>query len=232
LRGGARARGPFGLAGAASVLTRGPLAWSLAELGEFAEAVEHAEESIRLAQAAGHAYSQAHAQLALGGALLRQGRLADAITVLEQGLAVTRDAPFLYAPIAADLGVIYAMSGRAAAGVELCERGVAEAQRMGRRGRLSLIVTHLGEARFYAGRRADAARDAEGALELAVERGERGNQVYAHRLLGAIAAEDDPPRARHHFGVALTLAEALGMRPLVARCHLGLGRLERRLGQA
>src|SRR6185436_13346494 len=63
----------FGLTGAASVLTRGHLAWSLAELGEFQEAVERAEEAIRLAQAAGDAFSQAHAQLALGGTLLRQG---------------------------------------------------------------------------------------------------------------------------------------------------------------
>jgi tetratricopeptide (TPR) repeat protein len=165
--------------------------------------------------------------------LLRQGRLGEAITALERGLALTRDAPFLYAPMAGDLGVIYTLSGRAAAGVELAERAVAEAQRMGRLGRLSLIVTHVGEAYFFAGRRADATREGERALRLALERGERGNQVYAHRLLGLIAAEDEPPRveaARHHFGAALALAEALGMRPLIARCHLGLGRLERALG--
>ena len=106
---------------------------------------------------------------------------------------------------------------------------------MGRLGRLSLIVTHLGEAYFFAGRHADAAREGESALRLAVERSEQGNQVYAHRLLGLIAAEDEPPRvdiARHQFGAALALAEPLGMRPLIARCLLGLGRLERRLGHA
>jgi class 3 adenylate cyclase/tetratricopeptide (TPR) repeat protein len=230
---GERATENFGLAGAASVLTRGHLAWSLAELGEFPEAVERADEAIRLAQAAGHAFSQAHAQLALGGTLLRQGRLAEAIPVLERGLALTKDAPFLYAPTAGDLGVIYVLSGRAEAGVELAERAVAQAERMGRLGRLSLIVTHLGEAYFFVGRRADAARQAERALALATERGELGNQVYAHRLMGLVAAEEDPPRveaARQHFGLALALAETLGMRPLTARCHLGLGSLARRLG--
>jgi class 3 adenylate cyclase/tetratricopeptide (TPR) repeat protein len=230
---GPRGSEHFGLAGAASVLTRGHLAWSLAELGEFTEAVERGDEAIRLAQAAGHAFSQAHAQLALGGTLLRQGRLAEAIAVLERGLALTKDAPFLYAPTAGDLGVIYALSGRADAGVELAERAVAQAERMGRLGRLSLIVTHLGEAYFFAGRRLDAARQAERALTLSVDRGERGNQVYAHRLVGLIAAEEEPPRvevARHHFGLALALGETLGMRPLVARCHLALGRLARRLG--
>src|SRR6185295_11192447 len=192
----------FGLTGAASVLTRGHLAWSLAELGEFHEAVERAEEAIRFAQTAGDAFSQAHAQLALGGTLLRQGRLADAIPVLELGLALSKDAPFLYPPIAGDLGVIYTRSGRADAGIELVERAVAQAER---------------------------------AMRLACDQGERGNEVYAERLVGLVAAEDDPPRvevARYHLGAALTLAETLEMRPLVARCHLALGRLARRLGEA
>jgi class 3 adenylate cyclase/tetratricopeptide (TPR) repeat protein len=230
---GERATEHFGLAGAASVLTRGHLAWSLSELGEFPEAVERADEAIRLAQASGHAFSQAHAQLALGGTLLRQGRLAEAIPVLERGLALAKDAPFLFAPTAGDLGVIYVLSGRGDAGIGLAERAVAQAERMGRLGRLSLIVTHLGEAYFFAGRRADATRQGERALALATERGELGNQVYAHRLIGLVAAEEEPPQvgaAQHHFGLALALAETLGMRPLTARCHLALGRLARRLG--
>ncbi len=232
---GARAIEHFGLAGAASVLTRSHLAWSLAELGEFPEAVERSEEGIRLAQASGHAFSEAHSHLALGGTLLRQGRMAEAITVLERGLALTKDAPFLFAPTAGDLGVIYTLSGRPEAGVELAERAVAQAERMGRLGRLSLLVTHLGEAYFFAGRRADAARQAERALVLATERGERGNQVYAHRLIGLVASEEDvseAEKARHHLFEALALAEKLGMRPLAARCHLVLGRLGRRLGDA
>ena len=46
--------------------------------------------------------------------------------------------------------------------------------------------------------------------------------------MGLVAAEEDPPRvevARHHLRAALALAETLEMRPLVARCHLALGRL-------
>jgi tetratricopeptide (TPR) repeat protein len=223
----------FGLTGAASVLTRGHLAWSLAELGEFPEAAERADEAIRFAQQAGDAFSQAHAQLALGGTLLRQGRLAEAMPVLERGLAITRDAPFLYAPTAGDLGVIYSRSGRIEAGIELIQRGVAQAEHMGRLGRLSLIVTHLGEAYFFAGRHREAARQAERALRLAIEHRERGNEVYAERLIGLVAAEGQPAdaeAARGHLTAALALAESLGMRPLAARCHLALGRLARRLG--
>jgi hypothetical protein len=46
--------------------------------------------------------------------------------------------------------------------------------------------------------------------------------------LGEIAAHHDPPDAEtadDHYRQARMLAEALGMRPLVAHCHLGLGKL-------
>ena len=36
--------------------------------------------------------------------------------------------------------------------------------------------------------------------------------------------------AEAHYGEALALATELGMRPLVAHCHLGLGKLYRRTG--
>jgi tetratricopeptide (TPR) repeat protein len=66
------------------------------------------------------------------------------------------------------------------------------------------------------------------------EHQERGNQVYALRLLGDIAARRDPPyveEAETHYRQALALAEELGMRPLQAHCHLGLGTLYAKLGQ-
>ncbi|MFQ5898992.1 MAG: tetratricopeptide repeat protein [Candidatus Methylomirabilia bacterium] len=37
-------------------------------------------------------------------------------------------------------------------------------------------------------------------------------------------------KAGNSYGQALALAEELGMRPLLARCHLGLGKLFRRTG--
>jgi hypothetical protein len=38
-------------------------------------------------------------------------------------------------------------------------------------------------------------------------------------------------KADGHYRDALALAEELGMRPLAAHCHLGLGKLSRRAGQ-
>jgi predicted RNA polymerase sigma factor len=37
--------------------------------------------------------------------------------------------------------------------------------------------------------------------------------------------------AHDHYGQALALANELGMRPLLAHCHLGLGKLYRRTGK-
>jgi hypothetical protein len=53
----------------------------------------------------------------------------------------------------------------------------------------------------------------------------------AHGLLGDIAshhARPDVTTAAAHYNAAMTLASELEMRPLVAHCHLGLGRLYRR----
>ena len=44
----------------------------------------------------------------------------------------------------------------------------------------------------------------------------------------------DPPdleSAEEHYGRALARATELGMRPVVAHCHLGLGKLYRRTGK-
>lgn len=225
----------LGLAGLASVLTRGHLAWSLAELGEFGEARQHAEEALNLAQVADHPYSLAHAHLAMGGTLLRQGCFGEAMGILERGLELCPTVPFLHPPMAADLAIVYAFSGRTSAALELAREAVTRAEEGGRLGRLSLIVTHLGEVCHLAGHPEMAGTHARRALELARERNELGNQVYALRLLGLLAAEREPPdvrTAKRDLGEALNLAQRLSMRPLVARCHLGLGRLYRRFGEA
>jgi hypothetical protein len=61
-----------------------------------------------------------------------------------------------------------------------------------------------------------------------------GYQAYALRLMGEIGGQDeasDVEVAVTHYRQALALAEALGMRPLQAHCHLGLGSLYGKLGR-
>src|SRR5262249_36779156 len=71
-------------------------------------------------------------------------------------------------------------------------------------------------------------------LTLARKRKERGTEASILRLLGDIAMHRDPPEvepAESYYQQALILANELGMRPLQAHCHLGLGTLYDQTGQ-
>ncbi len=69
---------------------------------------------------------------------------------------------------------------------------------------------------------------------MAVAFGERANQAWALQVLGEIAASQDSAdfeSAATSCERARALAEELGLRPLLARCHLDLGRLYARMGR-
>jgi hypothetical protein len=68
---------------------------------------------------------------------------------------------------------------------------------------------------------------------LAHERGERGHEAWAHRLLGEVASQHHSPdvaTAEAHYAKSMALALELGMRPLLAHCHFSLGKLHGRAG--
>src|SRR6185369_9896952 len=72
--------------------------------------------------------------------------------------------------------------------------------------------------------------------DLAVESSShhRGDEAHARQLLGDIATHPDrfdAGRGEAYYRDALALAEPRGMRPVVAHCHFGLGKLYRRTGQ-
>jgi sugar phosphate isomerase/epimerase len=63
---------------------------------------------------------------------------------------------------------------------------------------------------------------------------ERGNEAYVLHPFGVVQAHVDPAdtaQAEAHYRQALTLADELGMRPLQAHCHRGLGTLYAVTGQ-
>jgi hypothetical protein len=91
----------------------------------------------------------------------------------------------------------------------------------------------LAEGYALAGNVSRSAQTAAHALDLARTRREPGFEAWAHCLLGATAASEhvEPETAERSYRAALTLAEPLRLRPLVARCHLGLGKLSLRTGK-
>jgi class 3 adenylate cyclase/tetratricopeptide (TPR) repeat protein len=231
----AEAQSLQGQVGLPSVRARSHLAWTLAELGDFAGAHKAAEEAVRLADLSGHAYSISHSCLGLGGTRLRQGEFRAAIPILGRGLAASERTPLLRPPIAADLGLAEARCGNIAEGLAHLHAAVDEAQAMGRLSRLPLIIVKCGETHLLASEHAEAARLAAEALELAVAQKERGNEAYARLLLAEVHAADDTLRAaacEREYGEVLALTTELGMRPLAARSHASLGVALQREGNA
>ena len=167
---------------------------------------------------------------------LRQGDVQRAIPVLERAMGLCQDwhIPLLLPEQAAALGLAYALEGRVAAGLALVEHGVEQLVARGRPWRLALLVAWLSEAYLLAGRLEDARQRAAQAVELARQYQQRGHQAWALWLLGESTARQASPEvepAAGHYRQALALAEELGMRPLQAHCHRGLGMLYGTLGQ-
>jgi tetratricopeptide (TPR) repeat protein len=98
----------------------------------------------------------------------------------------------------------------------------------------ALVLIELSEALLLVGRMDEASALAGHLIDLSRTHTGRGYQAHAYRLLGEAAARSDPPdteQAETHYRQALTLADELGMRPLQAHCHLGLGTLYATTGQ-
>jgi tetratricopeptide (TPR) repeat protein len=225
----------FGLTAFPGVLAHAYLATTLAERGRFIEGLPHGETGVCLAEALDHPYTLVLACLNLGTLWRLKGELGQATVALERALAVCRESGSTFMPaVFGPLGAVYAQSGRVAEGLALLDDSVPAMER----GRLllfhSLALLLRGDALRRAGRLDHALADAERTLRLTRERGERGREAYCLHLLGEIAAQRDTPdaeTAERPHREAMRLGEELGMRPLVAHCHLGLGKLSQRSGK-
>jgi tetratricopeptide (TPR) repeat protein len=153
--------------------------------------------------------------------------------VMGDGIMALFGAPLAHI-VASHLGYAYALSGRVTEALPLLKQPVERADTMRAMFGQALWMTWLGEASLLAGCREDALHRAREALDLAGRYKGRGHQVYAQRLLGEIAAQRKPPEsalAEAHYQKALTLDDELGMRPLQAHCHRGLGTRYATIGQ-
>jgi tetratricopeptide (TPR) repeat protein len=161
-----------------------------------------------------------------------KGDLEKATPLAERSLDICRSAEIVSesSRAMAQLGYAYLYSGCIAEALTLLEQAV---ERPTMRRLYTLQVSWLGEAYLLASRTEEANQVASRALRRARDKKERGYEAWALRLLGAISTHKDPPdvgEAEGHYRQALALAEELGMRPLIAHCHVGLGKLYRRIG--
>ena len=233
---GDRFRERCGLAGFPAVMSRMFWPLALAERGEFERGMVEAQEGVRLAEALDHPYSLVCALRAVGRVHGAKGDIDEAIPIVERSLALSRDRnlPQLFPEVADLLGQLYALSGRVTEALMLLEEALAALESMAMFQWRSSVLVHLGETYLLAGRSQDASDLAQSGLTLTRERGHRGYEAWVLRLLGEVARYDSRPdvaASEAHYGAALALAGELGMRPVVAHCHLGLGKLYQRAGK-
>ena len=215
-----------------------PRAWVglvFAHLGRFAEAIEHAQQAVTIAESADHAHTVIESYGALGGVSLEQGDLASALHAFENGMALIRRRNVADPNIISGLGYVYALSGRLAEALPLLEASIVGEASISAMGLgLAVRLTRLAEACLLAGRTAEAADRAGSAVDLARKHKERANEALALRAFAEIMVQSDRPdagSALRHYEASLALAQEIGMRPLTAHGHFGLGKLYVRAGK-
>jgi class 3 adenylate cyclase/tetratricopeptide (TPR) repeat protein len=226
----------FGLHALPAVLARAWLVCCCAEQGQFDEGIQYGTAGIQIAAMAKDPFSHILIEWIVGLLHLRKGDAETAIPPLEHGLMLcqTTAIRYLFPSVASGLGLAYVLSGRLAEGIALVQQAVEAFRSMGVAGLQALIFGQLSEAYLFAGRVHDAAEAAGRALDLSRGHQERGFEAWTLRLLGEIHSHVNGPApgsAEGHYRHALAIAAELGMRPLVAHCHLGLGKLYRRTGE-
>jgi class 3 adenylate cyclase/tetratricopeptide (TPR) repeat protein len=211
---------------------------SLAELGRFTEAAQHEAKAVRLVEPLQHAFnSLGLAYYAAGTTQILKGDWAVAQTLIERVISVLRSGKIVimlphavaaYSWVLAQIGAASEALNHFREGEQLVERNVAS----GIVGQCGGTYRMLGRTGLLLGLLDEAQRLGERAVQCS------GNQpgivAQAMHLLGDIEAHRHPLGGEHgetHYHDALMLAEPRGMRPLVAHCHLGLGKLYTRTGR-
>jgi class 3 adenylate cyclase/tetratricopeptide (TPR) repeat protein len=221
-----------GLATFPAPSSRAWFTWSLAERGAFEEGIVVGREGIRIAETLGHAYSLSQSWWALGMLYAVRGDVVNAGDLVTRSLALARERNVVpMVPLALwTLGQIHVLSGRVSEGMVLVQQALDTLKATGAPLFQPVVEIYLGGALLRAHRHDDALGCARAGLAVARERGQRGFEGWALGLLGDIASDSavtaESPVG--HYREAMRLADELAMRPLVAHCHAGLGKLCRR----
>jgi class 3 adenylate cyclase/tetratricopeptide (TPR) repeat protein len=219
----------FGAAGIQSAFSGAWLGEVLAELGRFDEAIGHADAAMQIA--ADHPWTLSQASFLLGEVHLRRGDLPRATQILERDLALCRTWHFVTLTpfVAATLGAVYALAGRADEARPLVASAIEEFRSRPTHIRPAHVLLCAGTTSLSAGRIDEARCHAREALAVSRRLGARASEAHALRLAGDVASAGGAEDAERYYREALALAGELGIRPLVAHCHLGLGKLYRRM---
>jgi tetratricopeptide (TPR) repeat protein len=186
---------------------------------------------MRVAEAFGQPFNLALAHYSLAEAYASRGMVESAVPLLERGLAISQAGDFQVVLTMGWLGYARALLGRADEGVALLEQSVAQAEAIEFIGGMAGIMPLQSDAYLRAGRLNEARASAERGLEICRRLKRRGMEAEVLHVLGKIAATSAPldaDAAEAHYRQAMALARERDIRPLVAHCHFGLGKLSQR----
>ena len=212
----------------------GQRAESWATLGDFPQALASATEALRMATEIPHPVSLAGANLWLGIVHLLRGNIETAVPFLERSLEISREeALSLWFRSRESFAYALVCLGERERGLEYLARMLEQLSgdlmpRWERYGTLTAGV-------YLAAGCVDEARaEIRQGLAAAIEQNARGYLAPLRRLEAEMLSAQTPPEpaaALERLREAVALAAELGMRPEVAHCHLGLGKLYRRTGK-
>jgi tetratricopeptide (TPR) repeat protein len=205
-------------------------ALSFAELGEFDQAMVHAERAVKFAQTLDFLYLRAFADSCLGAVHLWRGDLQQALHVAQRWLQTyaAADVPVVQLVMVSTLGEVFNVLDHIEEALVLHERAWQFADSKRLLGYGPRVLALLGDAYGRAGRTDEAVSTGLRAVDLARRLGRRGGEARILYLLGNIHGYGEPVngnQAREVYQEAMALAHELGMRPLESQCHLALGRL-------
>jgi len=227
----------FGSATPVSIYTRYYLILGLAGLGRFDEAAVSEAETIQLAEKTQHAFTIGFAHNAAAILHVARGDWPTAHSRIERWLNVVQmaDIKYLIPAAVAYFALVLAQLGEARAAtsrLEEAEMLIAGKIARGIVGPARSYYLLLGRACLLLGRIEDAQRFANQALDAS---GLRPMMRPQSLLLRAdIASHPDrfeSDRGAAYYHEAMADAEVQGRRPVIAHCHLGLGRLYLRAGK-
>jgi tetratricopeptide (TPR) repeat protein len=222
---GQRATERFGLSGlpysGACALGANCLIW----MGDRERAWALLDRGEEVARTAKHLYSEVPLMIARGRLLAHEGKLPEALEVLERAIAVSRERKFAGQLMRAleQASSVYSATGRHEEAVAAARECVELQQKAGALVERADHVRHVAAAHLGAGQLDLAESAAQEALALAGRLDEPHSRAATLWVLGEVSRlRGDRDAARRHWDGALAVADELEMRPLAARCRESL----------
>jgi tetratricopeptide (TPR) repeat protein len=205
------------------------------QLGQFTDAIKCAEQCRSVAEEVDRPFDLGIADWALGSSLFGQGKLEQAVAILERGIDVCRASGtnILLPMLAAPLAYAYALNGSRDKAEKLA-RGAWDQLRGTNVFWLYIwLYAPLASAMLEVGNWGGAREVGTYATNLARELGMRGMETENLRVLGTASAGKegvDIEKAKEFLRSAMTLSEELQMRAEQAHCKFDFARIQVQAG--